>query len=62
MGRPKKVREDGTEAEEVEAPPVKVRFLKLWSSDRGAFPEGSEAELPDEIATSLLGEGVVEVL
>lgn len=42
------------------AAPVKVKFLKLWSSDRGVFLPGSTAELPQGIAASLVEELVAE--
>lgn len=40
--------------------PVKVKFLKLWSSDRGVFLPGATAELPQGIAASLVEELVAE--
>lgn len=39
---------------------VKVRFLKLWSSDRGVFTAESTADLPKGIAASLIKERVAE--
>jgi hypothetical protein len=41
---------------------VRVKFLTLWSSDRGVFLAGAEAELPENLAQSLMDERVVEVL
>ncbi|MCX7023053.1 MAG: hypothetical protein NT080_00355 [Spirochaetes bacterium] len=40
----------------------RVRFKKLWSGDRGAFPQDSEAELPIDIVESLEAEGVVDII
>lgn len=56
-----KTKEDGTGAEGGPAP-VRVRFLTTWSSDRGYFGPGAEADLPEEVAQSLMDERVVEVL
>jgi hypothetical protein len=41
---------------------VEVKFLRVWSSDRGLFIPGDKASLPDAIASSLMDEGMVEVL
>jgi len=41
-----------------EGQPVTVRFIRMWSSDRGVFPAGTEAELPAAIAASLVAERV----
>jgi hypothetical protein len=38
----------------------KIRLLKTWSADRGYFPAGTVAELPDELAASLIAEGCAE--
>jgi len=43
-----------------ESPPTKVKFIRLWSSDRGVFQAGTEAELPAGIAASLVLERVAE--
>jgi hypothetical protein len=37
---------------------VKFKFSRPWSSDRGYFAPGAEAELPEEIALSLLKENM----
>lgn len=37
---------------------VKFKFSKMWSSDRGVFQPGAEAELPEDIAESLMAEGM----
>jgi hypothetical protein len=60
MGRPRKQQEAGDEPTSDEA--VKVRFAKIWSSDRGYFGQGDLAELPANIAESLRIEGVAEVV
>ena len=41
---------------------LRVRFISLWSSDRGCYPRGTEAELPLDVAESLFLEGVAEVV
>lgn len=54
MGRPKNV-------EKAETPEIiKVKFLKMWSADIGLFIAGTVAELPGEIAESLIIEDVAE--
>jgi hypothetical protein len=61
MGKKKAVDDNGNPLE-LPDDAVKVRFLRVWSADRGYFAVGQEAELPEEIAESLMGYGVVEVL
>ncbi len=39
---------------------IKVKFLQLWSGDRGVFLPGANAELPKGIAASLIKERVAE--
>ena len=34
------------------------KFVRMWSSDRGAFYPGDETDLPNEIADSLYLEGI----
>jgi hypothetical protein len=60
VGRPRKQQEAGDEPISDEV--VKVRFAKVWSSDRGYFGQGDQAELPANIAESLRTEGAVEVV
>lgn len=45
---------------ESESKTIKVKFLQLWSSDRGVFLRGQVAELPKGIAASLVKELVAE--
>lgn len=61
MGRPRKAVVDGEAPEADEAGDVNVKFLRLWSSDRGVFLAGTKAILPALVAEALEGEGVVEV-
>lgn len=37
---------------------IKVRFVAVWSGDRGLFPAGAVADLPGDIALSLIREQV----
>ncbi len=57
-----KARTDTEETRADEAAPkiMAVRFLKTWASDRGYFAEGSTAELPAELAKSLIAEKAAE--
>lgn len=61
MGRPRKAVVDGEAPEAGEAGDVNVKFLRLWSSDRGLYLPGVKAVLPSLLAEALEGEGVVEV-
>jgi len=45
---------------EKEGKDLKVKFLRMWSSDRGCFLPGKTEELPASIAKSLIKEGVAE--
>lgn len=59
MGRPKKIVVDGAEPEA--EGDYAVRFVKMWSSDKGLFLPGVKATLPALTAEALEAEGVVEV-
>lgn len=49
-------------AKKDDSPVVKFKFSRLWSSDRGYFAVGDEADLPQDIAESLEVESVGEIV
>lgn len=64
MGRPRKVQAEGSEDGAGDAPEgvVRFKFKAMWSSDRGVFLPGQEADLPEGIAESLRDEEVGEIV
>lgn len=53
MGRPRKAVVDGEAPGADEAGDVNVKFLRLWSSDRGLYLPGVKAVLPALLAEAL---------
>lgn len=47
--------------EKKEPKTLKIKFSRLWCSELGTFPAGSEAELDAAIAKSLAKEGMGEL-
>jgi hypothetical protein len=53
---------DGHEIAEPSPKTVRFKFLKFWSSDRGVFQPGDEADLPIDIAEGLVIEDMGDTL